>query len=229
MIEGKKVLAIIPARGGSKGIPRKNVTLLGGKPLIAWTIEAARNSRYLDRCILSSEDSEIIEVAQQWECEVPFVRPVELAADTTPGIDPILHALTALPEQYDYLVLLQPTSPLRSSLDIDSAIETVIAGPFPACVSVTQVAKSPRWMYRQEQRGQLVPFLSDKDDVATRQELEKLYLLNGAVYVAQVEWFLKEKSFLTGETVAYVMPEERSVDVDTPIDLKLCELLLGSG
>nr|HPK54819.1 acylneuraminate cytidylyltransferase family protein [Smithellaceae bacterium] len=114
MIQGKTVLAIIPARGGSKGIPRKNITNLAGKPLIAWTIEEAKKSKYIDRLILSSEDNEIIQVAKEWGCEVPFIRPRELAEDDTLGIEPVLHALNTIKKKYDYVVLLQPTSPLRS-------------------------------------------------------------------------------------------------------------------
>ncbi|MEH2097772.1 acylneuraminate cytidylyltransferase family protein, partial [Nostoc sp.] len=121
MIHGKKVLAIIPARGGSKAVPRKNIREIGGKPLIAWTIEEAKKSQYIDRLILSSEDDEIISIAQKWGCEIAFKRPVELAQDDTPGIAPVLHALNQLPI-YDYVVLLQPTSPLRQVIDIDGCI-----------------------------------------------------------------------------------------------------------
>jgi len=228
MIENKRVLAIIPARGGSKGIPRKNIVPLCGKPLIAWTIEAARNSAYIDRVILSSEDPEIIEVARQWGCNVPFVRPAELSADATPGIAPVLHALTTLPELYDYVVLLQPTSPLRNSSDIDGVIEKVAKDGHPACVSVTSAAKSPQWMFHLDACARLVPFMDKAQIAATRQELTQLYLLNGAVYVAEVAWLMKSRSFISPETAAHVMPEVRSVDIDTPLDLRLCELLMAS-
>jgi len=226
MIDNKRVLAIIPARGGSKGIPRKNIVPLCGKPLIAWTIEAARNSVYLDRCILSSEDPEIIEVARQWGCDVPFVRPAELSSDNTPGIAPVLHALTTLPELYDYVVLLQPTSPLRNSADIDGAIEKVARNGYPACVSVVPVAKGPQWMFHLDARERLVSFLTDTPISTIRQELMSLYLLNGAVYAADVAWLMSTRSFLSPQTAAYVMPEARSVDIDTPLDLRLCELLI---
>ena len=121
MIEGKKVLAVIPARGGSNGVPRKNIIDVGGKPLIAWTIEEARKSKYIDRLILSSDDREIIEIAKRWGCEVPFEQPAEMARDGTPGIAPVLHAIEMLPD-YDYVVLLQPTSPLRQVEDVDGCI-----------------------------------------------------------------------------------------------------------
>ena len=126
MLNGKTILAIIPARGGSKGIPRKNIKPLAGKPLIAWTIEEAKKSKYIDRLILSSEDEEIIRIAKKWGCEVPFVRPKEFAEDETSGIEPILHAIETLSEKYDYVCLLQPTSPLRTVNDIDGCIKKCI-------------------------------------------------------------------------------------------------------
>ena len=146
MISGKSILAIIPARGGSKGIPRKNIKLLAGKPLIAWTIDEAKKSIYIDRLILSSEDEEIIRIAKEWGCEAPFIRPAELAEDNTPGIDVVIHAIDALKEKYDYLVLLQPTSPLRKVEDIDRCIETCIDRNVPACISVSETMNHPYWM-----------------------------------------------------------------------------------
>ncbi|MBS4069007.1 MAG: acylneuraminate cytidylyltransferase family protein [Sulfurimonas sp.] len=228
MIDNNKVLAIIPARGGSKGIPRKNIVPLCGKPLIAWTIEAANNSSYIDRLILSSEDTVIIDIARQWGCEVPFVRPAELSIDTTPGIDPVLHALMALPDTYEYVVLLQPTSPLRNSFDIDGAIEKAVKGGHPACISVTCVSKGPQWMFSVDADERLVPFLESTQIVASRQELASLYMPNGAVYVANVDWLIKSRSFYSPETAAYVMPEERSVDIDSPFDLCYCEFIVVS-
>jgi N-acylneuraminate cytidylyltransferase len=142
MINGLKVLAIIPARGGSKGLLGKNIRPLGEKPLLAWTIETARQSRYIDRLVLSSEDAEIIRIARAWDCEVPFVRPAELSRDETPGILPILHALARLPG-YDLVVKLQPTSPLRSADDIDACIERCSRSDVPACVSVVEPVQSP--------------------------------------------------------------------------------------
>src|SRR5271157_3678171 len=142
MIQNQSVLALIPARGGSKGVPRKNLREIAGKPLIAWAIEAGRQSRYIDRLILSSEDPEIMAQARSWGCEVPFVRPAELARDDTPGMEPVLHALTALPEEYDYVVVLQPTSPLRLAEDIDGCLETCLRQEAPACVTVAEVDQS---------------------------------------------------------------------------------------
>ncbi|BCJ87884.1 acylneuraminate cytidylyltransferase family protein [Effusibacillus dendaii] len=221
MIAGKTVLAMIPARGGSKAVPHKNIRDVGGKPLIAWTIEEAKKSKYIDRLILSSDDNEIIRVANQWGCEVPFVRPSELAQDTTPGIDPVLHAMETLPEKYDYVVLLQPTSPLRTVDDIDSCIERCLEKQANACVTVTCPDKSPYWMYELDRQERLVPILDKGSAISRRQDLPSVYVLNGAVYVANCEWLLKNRTFLSGETVACLMPKERSWDIDSETDLQM--------
>lgn len=222
MINGNRILAVIPARGGSKRIPRKNIREVAGKPLIYWTIEEAKKSNYIDRLILSSEDEEIIQTAKSLGCDVPFARPVELAADETPGIDPVLHAMHTLPG-YQYIVLLQPTSPLRTVSDIDQCIETCQAKRAPACVSVKAIAKSPYWIYKLDDCGHMQPFMNKAD---CGMPPEWFYMINGAVYVAEVEWLQKEKTFLSAETVAYIMPKERSIDVDTEFDLNICECYL---
>ena len=226
MISEKSVLAIIPARGGSKEVHRKNIRKVAGKPLIAWTIVEAKKSKYIDRLILSSEDEEIIKVAKAWDCEVPFVRPMELAQDDTPGIEPVLHAIKLIHEKYDYVVILQPTSPLRKIEDIDGCIELCTKKNVPACVSVTGPDKSPYWMFTINKKGQLNSFVASVRPVTRRQDLPRVYALNGAVYVAKKDWLEKNKTFISEETVAYVMDKERSVDVDDLFDLQLCEFFL---
>lgn len=218
-------LAVITARGGSKGVHRKNIRDLAGRPLIAWTIEEAKKSKYITKLILSSEDAEIIEVARNYGCEVPFVRPKDLAADDTPGVDPILHAIEQCPG-YDYVILLQPTSPLRTAEDIDGCIESMLEREADFGVSVTESEKSPCWMYTIES-GKINPLIKQNNIITRRQDLSKVYTLNGAVYVAKTMAFKKEKSFLSEKTVAYIMPAERSFDVDTELDLKLCEYIIG--
>lgn len=226
MIAGKTILAIIPARGGSKGVPRKNIRLLAGKPLIAWTIEEAKKSKYIDRLILSSEDEEIIEVAKKYGCEVPFKRPIELAQDDTPGIEPVIHAINTLEGTYDYVVLLQPTSPLRTVEDIDGCIQQCIINELPACISVTEAQQSPYWMYKLDEDMRLNPLVQYDGEVNRRQDLPKVYVLNGAVYVAKSEFIIENKSFLTEESVGYRMPAENSVDIDTEMDFAYCEWLI---
>ena len=156
MIGNGKVLAVIPARGGSKGLPGKNILPVGGKPLIAYSIDAARACAAVDRVIVSSDDDAIIAAARACGCDVPFRRPDELATDTAASIDVILHALDQVPG-YDYVVLLQPTSPLRTAADIDAACERLAGHGAQACVSVSPVEQSPYWMYHISDGGELKP------------------------------------------------------------------------
>lgn len=216
-----KILAIIPARGGSKGLPRKNIKMLAGKPLIAWTIEEAKKSKYITSLILSSEDNEIIEIAEKYGCNVPFRRPIEIAQDDTAGIMPVLHAIEKCPG-YDYVVLLQPTSPLRTVEDIDGCIAKVILNNAPSCVSITEVEKSPYWMYKLQEDGRMKSVI-EGTLITSRQELPTIYNLNGAVYVAEVEWLKQNQSFLTSETVGYIMDKANSIDIDTEEDFQYCQ------
>ncbi len=219
-----KTLALIPARAGSKGVPGKNIRMLAGKPLIVWTIEAARASRYVNHVVVSSDSADILGVARDFGSET-LVRPAELARDETPGIDVVLHALDELPG-YDYVVLLQPTSPLRIAADIDAAIEVCLAADAPACVSVTEPSKSPYWMYTVATDGRMRPLIALENLPTRRQALPAVYSLNGAVYVARVDWLKQTRGFLTEETVAYLMPAERSVDIDTELDFRVAELAM---
>ncbi len=226
MIAGLSVLGLIPARGGSKGVPRKNIRLLAGRPLLAWTADAAHASRYIDRVVLSTEDDEIASIALAAGCEVPFMRPASLARDDTAGIDPVLHALSKL-QPFDIVALLQPTSPLRLPTDIDGCIERMLATSAPACVSVRPAIDHPYWTYRCDARGVLLPYSSDPTGaIHRRQDLPAAFVENGAVYVARVNWLLQNRSFLIDETVAFEMPAERSLDIDTPVDLALAEAAL---
>ncbi|MCL6479846.1 MAG: acylneuraminate cytidylyltransferase family protein [Peptococcaceae bacterium] len=225
MIDGKSVLAVIPARGGSKGVPRKNVRMVAGKPLIAWTIEEARKSLYIDRLVLSSEDEEIIAVAGSWGCEAPFVRPPELARDDTPGIEPVLHAIKSIPG-YDYVVVLQPTSPMRTAGDIDGCIKQCARQGTGACVSVTEPDKSPYWMYVLDAGKRMKPLINTDINISRRQDLPKVFVLNGAVYVAGCDWLLKTRTFLHEETTAFPMDKLNSIDIDSELDIKICDMLL---
>ena len=224
MIGDMSILAVIPARGGSKGVLRKNVRDLAGKPLIAWTIEEAGKSAYIDRLVVSTEDQEIADISAQWGGEVPFLRPYDLARDDTPGIAPVIHMLTTIRPQYDLVVLLQPTSPLRAVEDIDGAIELLYNQKAKACVSVVEPDKSPYWMFSLDAKNQLVPLL--EGDYACRQDIPVAYALNGAVYVAEVSWLLQNNTFLSPETCAYIMPQERSLDIDTETDLAISAIIL---
>ncbi|GIX18286.1 MAG: hypothetical protein KatS3mg119_2472 [Rhodothalassiaceae bacterium] len=223
MYRDRRILALIPARGGSKGVPGKNIRPLAGRPLIAWTIEAARASRFIDRVVLSSDNEDICRIAAAYGCEVPFRRPPALARDDTPGIAPVLHALEQLPG-YDHLVLLQPTSPFRTTEDIDAAITRCIDTGAPSVVSVTPASQHPSWMYHIEEDGRLTHLLGE-EPLARRQELPRIYALNGAIYVAHVPTLLKEKRLILPGTIAHVMPRARSLDIDTALDFDIAEVL----
>ena len=225
--EKLKVLALIPARGGSKGLPRKNILPLGGRPLIAWTIEAALQASCISRVVLSSDDDEIIAGALNHGCEVPFKRPSELASDTASSMDVVLHALNQLPG-YEYVVLLQPTSPLRTAGDIDAAFTSMLEKQAPACVSVCPVDESPYWMYQLEGQSRLHSVLEAPQGVTRRQDLPDVYSLNGAIYIARVDWLQRQRNFVSADTVGHVMPKNRSIDIDSLGDLNATEISLSA-
>lgn len=218
MIGGKKVLAVIPARGGSKGIPGKNLVKVGDKSLLEWTIASARASTMIDRVILSSDDVKIQAVAIAAGCEVPFMRPAVLATDEAGSAEVLVHALEQCPG-FDFAILLQPTSPLRTASDIDAALQMAEKSDASSVVSVSEASKHPAWMFFLGVDGVLEPVLKDFRNAARRQELPPAYQLNGAVYVVKVQIFLKEKAFIYPDTQAYLMPSARSLDIDSPEDL----------
>jgi len=218
-MQSYKVLALITARGGSKGLPRKNVLLAGGRPLVAWTVQAALKAESVDRVVLSSDDDEIMAAASAAGCEVPFRRPPELANDQASSMDVVIHALSELPG-YDYVMLLQPTSPLRTSSDIEAAFKCLRDHDAPACVSVTEAEQSPYWMYTLSGDDRLYSIFEPQPNFSRRQDLPPVYVLNGAIYIAKIDWFLKTRSFLCPETVAYKMPKDRSLDIDDATDFE---------
>ncbi|MHA7875796.1 acylneuraminate cytidylyltransferase family protein [Roseivivax sp.] len=216
----KGLLAIIPARGGSKGLPRKNVLPLGAQPLIAWTIRAALASAAVQRVIVSTDDREIAEAARAAGAEVPFLRPPELASDTATSADVVAHALAQAPG-FASGVLLQPTSPFRTAEDIDAAQALWRAGQAATCVSVCEAEESPWLMFTRDQGGQLGRVLPLPEQGLRRQDLAPAYLLNGAMYFFRTEDFLADRQFVSDDTVGYVMPRARSLDIDTAEDLEL--------
>lgn len=224
MIQGQKVLGLVVARGGSKGVPRKNLRLLGGRPLIAWTIEAAKASSCLDALVISTDDPEIAETARQNGCEVPFLRPAELAGDTVGAMPVVMHAIRTLEEagrHFDWIVLLQPTSPFRSASDIDAAVKLCFDGEAPACVSLVEADKSPWWMVSLNDAGRMETLM--ESTAVRRQDLPVAYAYNGAVYVARISWLAQSGSFIAPETLGYVMPRDRSLDIDGEWDFQLAE------
>ena len=228
------VLAIIPARGGSKGIPKKNIYPLCGKPLIAWTIEAVNGSRYISRTILSSDSAEIIEVAGRYGIEAPFVRPKELAEDDTPALPVIRHAVDWLKENEDYtpdyIVLLQPTSPLRTSRHIDEALEKLIHSDADSIVSVVKTPHQYNpYSIMEMKDGFLKPFLKYDERKNIRQLKPVFYARNGAaIYAFTYECLMKKNSIFGDKILAYEMSREESIDVDDMLDMRICELLINN-
>lgn len=225
MLNGKTFLAIIPARGGSKRLPRKNVLDLGGKPLIVWSIEAGLQSQYIDKVIVTSDDDAILDIAKQFGSDV-IKRPDELASDTATSFDAIKHTIDNT-EKYDYIVLLQPTSPLRDCRQIDRAIELLKRKKAEAVVSVCEMDHSPLWSNTLPDDGNMNYFIRDEIRDKRSQDLETYYRLNGAIYITKTESFLDEESFFLKENIfAYKMDRESSVDIDEAIDFKLAELFI---
>lgn len=229
MINNKKVLAIIPARGGSKGVPRKNIKELNGKPLIAYTIEEAKKSKYIDKIVISTEDQEIACVSENFGGEVPCLRPKELAQDNSTTVDCVIHMLSWLKEneQYvpDFVCLLQCTSPLRTFEDIDRTIEKMISTGMDGALSVCEAEVNPYWM-SVFNGDKLEYFLEEGRKITRRQELPEIYRVNGAVYVLTSEALLKNKTFEPERITGYIMKSENSVDIDTLMDFYLCEYIL---
>jgi len=229
MTHQKTILGLIPARGGSKGVPRKNIRIVLGKPLIAWTIEAAKTCPLLNRVIVSTDDEEIAHVSREFGADVPFVRPRELAQDSTPDLPVCRHALQWLAEHDgfspDIVVWLRPTAPLRTSYDIEDAINLLCESNVDCVRSICVAEHHPYWMYRLE-NDILIPLMEDVTVPANRQTLPEVYRLNGAVDVIRTESIPESGHLFSGSICGFVMPIERSIDIDQEIDLLISELLL---
>lgn len=229
-----QVLGLIPARGGSKGIPRKNIRLLAGRPLLEYTAEAALAARRLHRVVLSTEDEEIAEIGRRCGLEVPFRRPPELARDETPMLPVVAHALRAVEAdgaRFDAVCLLQPTNPLRRTEDIDGCIERFRESGADALVSVlpVPVEYNPHWVYFRDAAGFLRLSTGEAQPVPRRQELEPAYHRDGSVYVVRRDVVLEKQSLYGDRLVGLPMEPERSVNLDTPADWWRAEELLRRG
>lgn len=223
-----EVLGVVPARGGSKGVPGKNIRPLCGRPLIAYTLEEARNSRCLTRLIVSTDSQQIADIARSYHAEVPFLRPAALAGDDTPMLPVLQHAVAFL-EKEDYhpdiVVLLQATSPLRKAEHIDQAVVRLIETGADCVVSLCAADHPPQWLYTLE-GDRLKPVLAGGGKVQLRQSATEVYRLNGAVYTMKRDTVMVKGQILGGDTRGILMPAEASVDIDTELDFKLAELLL---
>lgn len=218
--ERRKVLGIIPARGGSKGIPRKNIRMLAGKPLLAYTATAALASRTLARVILSTEDPEIAGIGEALGLGVPFVRPAELAVDSTPMIDVVLHALRSVEREgqaYDAICILQPTSPLRSAATIDRCVSLLWECDLDSVISVRPVPAefNPHWVYFETPDGLLQPSMKACAEVPCRQQLPNAYHTDGSVFLTRTQSVIEHQTLKGGRMLGAVSPAHEAVDLDT--------------
>lgn len=230
MINNKKVLALIPARGGSKGIKDKNIYPLHGKPLIAYSIECAKNSKYIDNVVVSTDSTKIAEVAEKYGASAPFLRPAELASDTAKSIDAIIHAIRWLEEhgeKFDIFVLLQPTSPLRTAEDIDGALEKFVANGEKSLVAVSLVADNPILMRTINPDGTMEKML-DLQSTVRRQDMKNYYRVNGSIYINKISE-INANTSLNDNVIPYIVKPENAVDIDEKKDLVLAEWYLGQG
>lgn len=232
MIDGKRVLALVPARRGSKGLPLKNLRLLHGKPLLAWPIEAARGSSYVDRVVISTDDPEIAAVGRAAGADAPFLRPPELATDASPSIEFIRHAVEVLAsagETYDYLILLEPTSPLTESTDVDAALTMLAArrASADAIVGVSALTVThPAFTVSIGADGLLKPFgSSDFAHLPRRQDLDPLFFLDGTLYISAVDTLLRKGGFYHERTLPFVTARYKSFEVDDLADFICIEAL----
>jgi len=224
MIGSKKVIAIVPARGGSKRLPGKNLLPVAGRPMIAWTIAVARESKYVDLLIVSTDEPAIADVARQYGADVPFLRPAHLAADDTTSVDTVMHALDSVGGDFEIAIMLQPTSPLRLREDIDGAIEAFVGSAASAGVSVYRPAKPIAWSMTVNSAGQLTPIFGPEGPAGTAPQ--DVYFPNGATFVVDIASFRHQKTFYPRDAIPFVMPASRSIDVDTEDDLALADHLL---
>ncbi len=227
MITNKKVLALIPARGGSKGIKNKNIINLAGKPLIAYSIKESLKSLYIDSVVVSTNSNKIKKVAEKFGARVPFMRPNKLSGDKSKTIDAVIHAINFLKgigENYDVLILLQPTQPLRSCEDIDRSLEFFVKNKCKSTVSVCEVESHPILIRVMEKNNQLKRVLKKRSDVR-RQDMGKFFSINGAIYINNVKDININTSFNDNE-LGFIMPRIRSIDIDEKIDLSIAEVFL---
>lgn len=232
MYKGKTILAIIPARGGSKGLPGKNIRPLLGKPLIGWSIEQAQQSKYIDEIFVSTDSREIADVAESFGVKVPELRPADLAVDTAPSSAFVIYTIEKYKKAgctFDYIILLEPTSPLREVEDINKSIEILIDNSdFDSIVGVCKAEDvHPSFMVTLGEENRLVPYEQEMKTLR-RQELRDVYFFEGSVYVSKCDAYLNKKAFYHDKTLAYIVPKWKSPEVDDMIDFVIIEAILNA-
>ena len=233
MIYGKSILAVIPARAGSKGLPNKNLKPLNGKKLIGWPIGAALKSGICDRVICSTDSAEIAELAKEFGAEIPFLRPKKLALDETPTSEVLIHAIEFFKSKdlsFDYILLLEPTSPLTTSEDILNAFEIIIKNGL-VCDSLVSIAENvsghPDFTFNIDINSHLISSINMSEWVhKRRQETQKCYFIDGTIDISTIESFLTKRTFIHNRTIGMEVPKWKSFEIDDPLDLKIVEMIM---
>jgi len=226
MINGRTVLGLIPARGGSKRLPKKNIKMIANKPLLLWTLEAGKQSKFIDRLIVTSDDEQILKISAEHGAEI-VQRPVELSEDHTSTFDAIKHTIEKIEEKYDFICLLQPTSPLRHSNHIDEALELLIEKKSDAIISVSEMNENPHWSNTLNEDNDMSKFLKPEIKNKRSQDLKTFYHINGAIYICKTDMLLAQKTFFIKSNIyAYIMDRESSIDIDNEFDFLLADLIL---
>jgi CMP-N-acetylneuraminic acid synthetase len=229
MYKGRKIIAIIPARGGSKRLPRKNVLPLAGKPLIGWAIEAASESGVFTEIMVNTDDAEIADISKKYTVTVPFMRSSELGSDTASTLDVIIDTLKKyreLGKEFDIVVLLQPTSPLRTGADIRRAVDMFIDKNANSVLSVCEVDHPVQWAGTLDESCTMDTFIKPEFKGKRSQELPTHYRLNGAVYVWNSTMLVEFAESIIAPSFACIMPRDRSIDIDEKIDFAIAEALI---
>jgi CMP-N,N'-diacetyllegionaminic acid synthase len=231
MINNKKVLVIVPARSGSKGLKDKNILEIHGKPLLAWPINAALKSKYVDEVVLSTDSETYKQIGLEQGAKVPFLRPVEFSGDNIESIDVIFHCIEWFEDQsmvFDILVLLEPTSPMTETIDIDNALEKLLSSP--SSTSIVGVSKAecnhPIFAYKKAESSLLEPFINQTGQAIRRQELDDAFYLDGSLYISCIKALKKEKTFYTESTMGFEFPKWKAFEIDDEIDFEIVELLM---
>lgn len=231
MLNKKRILSIILARENSKGLPNKNIKNLNGKPLLAWPIIASVESKYVDTTILSTDSNHYADIGRSYGASIPFIRPKDLASDTSTSSDALIHAidfLSNINDIYDYVILLEPTSPLTQSSDIDQALEKILncRDESKSIVSMSEVvSKHPSYCFVVDDNMKIKPY-ANNEELRRRQDIEQLFHCDGSLYISEINHFKKSKTFYHKKTIAHIMPSWKSLEVDTDLDFFLIEQVM---
>ena len=231
MYKNNSFLAIVPARGGSKGLPGKNIKELCGKPLVAWSIEAGLKSKYVDEVMVSTDDEKIAEISKKHGANVPFLRPSDLASDTATTFDAVKHTIdyykNELKKEFDYIVLLEPTSPLREVCDIDRAIEILLESKADSIVGICKTeSQNPAFLVSKDEKGLIAGYENKDMRVLRRQEIKDVYFFEGTIYVSKTDVLLDKKTFYHDNTIGYEVPKYKSLEIDDIDDFVMVEAIM---